>query len=509
MTPADKAIVPQWEKALLGEIVTVLDSQRVPVNAAERSNRPGRIPYYGATGQVGWIDDYLFDEALVLLGEDGAPFLEPGKGVSYLIRGKSWVNNHAHVLRTLGEIPGAFLCYQLNQVEYAPFVSGTTRLKLPQAPMKRIPLVLPPLREQHRIVDAVDSLFTKLDAAVAALERVRANLKRYRASVLKSAVEGRLVPTEAELARKEGRDYEPASVLLNRILVERRRRWEESELARMKAAGKPPKDDRWKAKYKEPVAPDTNALPQLPEGWCWATCNQIAWSAGYGTSVKCREDNDGLAVLRIPNISGGTLDLRHLKFAPKRYAENEDALVGLGDLLLIRTNGSQTLIGRGAVMRNKPTSRFAFASYLIRLRLVPLPVVLDWAAVVWESPYVRQWIESRAASSAGQFNISLRVLEKLAVPLPPEAEQRRSALEVERLLSIVQSSSVACDLAMTRSQRLRQSILKWAFEGKLIDQNPNDEPACVLLERIRAARAATASSRKSRKPNTHAAEAAK
>ena len=117
---------------------------------------------------------------------------------------------------------------------------------------------MPPLPEQHRIVAAIESYFTRLDDAVATLERVQRNLKRYRASVLKAAVEGRLVPTEAELARAEGRDYEPASVLLERILAERRRRWEEAELAKLKAKGKTPKDDKWKAKYTEPVAPDTS-----------------------------------------------------------------------------------------------------------------------------------------------------------------------------------------------------------------------------------------------------------
>ena len=110
---------------------------------------------------------------------------------------------------------------------------------------------------------------------MATLERVQRNLKRYRASVLKAAVEGRLVPTEAELARAEGRDYEPASVLLQRILAERRRRWEEAELAKLKARGKTPKDDKWKAKYKEPAPPDTAELPELPEGWCWITVGAL------------------------------------------------------------------------------------------------------------------------------------------------------------------------------------------------------------------------------------------
>ncbi len=188
MTTARGKPPPGWEKVQLGDVVAILDGQRVPVNATERAKRPGRIPYYGATGQVGWIDDYLFDEELVLLGEDGAPFLEPAKGVSYVIRGKSWVNNHAHVIRALGNIPAPFLQYQLNQADYTPFVSGTTRLKLPQAPMKQLPLVLPPLAEQQRIVQKIDSLLSKLDAAIGAIKRARANLKRYRASVLKAAV---------------------------------------------------------------------------------------------------------------------------------------------------------------------------------------------------------------------------------------------------------------------------------------------------------------------------------
>ena len=110
----------------------------------------------------------------------------------------------------------------------------------------------PPLREQHRIVAEIEAQFTRLDASVAALRRARANLKRYRASVLKAACEGWLVPTEAELAHSEGRDYEPAGVLLERILAERRARWESREKRR--------------GKYEEPSAPDASGLPELPEG---------------------------------------------------------------------------------------------------------------------------------------------------------------------------------------------------------------------------------------------------
>src|SRR5713101_5967429 len=148
-----------WAVEPLGSIVDILDSQRIPINSDERAKRPGDVPYYGATGQVGWIDDHLFDEELVLLGEDGAPFLDSAKTKAYIIKGKSWVNNHAHVLRGRPGISNRFLMHQLNRVDFRRFVSGTTRLKLPQAPMRQIPLAIAPELEQVRIDDEIEKHF--------------------------------------------------------------------------------------------------------------------------------------------------------------------------------------------------------------------------------------------------------------------------------------------------------------------------------------------------------------
>lgn len=103
-----------WSEAYLGDVVDILDRLRIPVNETERSARVGSVPYYGATGRVGWIDGHLFNEELILLGEDGAPFLDSGKPKAYMIRGKSWVNNHAHVLKAAGGISNAFIAHQLN-----------------------------------------------------------------------------------------------------------------------------------------------------------------------------------------------------------------------------------------------------------------------------------------------------------------------------------------------------------------------------------------------------------
>lgn len=155
----------------------ILDSQRVPVSAKERLNRQGQVPYYGATGQVGWIDDYLFDEELILLGEDGAPFLDSTKQKAYIIRGKSWVNNHAHVLRARGGIPSSYIKHYLDIVDYHEFITGTTWYKLNQAAMRRISVPIASPNEQIFIVSEIEKQFSRLDEAVAALKRIKANLK--------------------------------------------------------------------------------------------------------------------------------------------------------------------------------------------------------------------------------------------------------------------------------------------------------------------------------------------
>ncbi len=203
------------------------------VNAKERALREGNIPYYGATGQVGWIDDYLFNEEIILLGEDGAPFLDPFKQKAFVVSGKSWVNNHAHVLRSLGGVLNSFVCNYLNMFDFHGYVTGTTRLKLNQTRMRQIPIPLAPVSEQKRIVAEIEKQFSRLDKAVENLKQVKANLKRYKASVLKAAVEGKLT----ENWRKANPDVEPTDKLLKRILIERRksgkllnwRRWKQRE----------------------------------------------------------------------------------------------------------------------------------------------------------------------------------------------------------------------------------------------------------------------------------------
>jgi type I restriction enzyme S subunit len=367
---------------------------------------------------------------------------------------------------------------------------------------------LPPLPEQYRIVEAIESYLTRLDAAVALLERVQRNLKRYRASVLKAAVEGRLVPTEAELAKNEGRSYEPASELLERILVERRKKWIENaaEKARAKTEEKARKADKpWthaddikalkkarktaEAKYKQPAPPETADLPDLPEGWCWATIAQLASAkphsltdGPFGSNLKTEHYTEaGPRVIRLQNIGDGQFINAEAHISDEHYEQLKKHATYPGDVViaslgvelpkacLIPDRLGQALV-KADCLRLKPNARLVNRHYLMHA-LNSRPIRRRTEALV---------------HGMGRPRIGLTLLRRIPVPLPPHAEQKRIAKSIDTLLSITENIVQLLERQNLRTARLRQSVLKWAFEGKLVPQDPEDELASALLDRIKA-----------------------
>lgn len=205
-------------------------------------------------------------------------------------------------------------------------------LNLTHDRFKLLPVPVAPRAMQERIADRIDELFTDLSAGVAALERVRKKLKRYRSAVLHAAVTGRLT---AEWRKTHGPPAETGDKLLARILVDRRKQWEQRTLAKYQKAGRtPPKN--WQAKYVEPAEPKTDDLPELQEGWCWASLDSLVWNCSYGTSVRCDYGVNGTPVLRIPNIAKGELDLEDIKYATTSLEIEDDAeFLAPGDLVTV------------------------------------------------------------------------------------------------------------------------------------------------------------------------------
>lgn len=317
---------------------------------------------------------------------------------------------------------------------------GTPDLGLKRINNFDVPLAPP--TEQQRIVSEIEKQFSRLDEAVANLKRVKANLKRYKAAVLKAAVEGKLT----EEWRKQHPNVEPASKLLERILTERRAKW------------------NGRGKYEEPSAPESNDLPSLPKGWVWATVEQLSLFVQYGSSAKTHEEAIGVPVLRMGNIEDGRLRFDSLKYLPKKHDEFPELFLREGDILFNRTNSAE-LVGKTAVYNGKPAP-CSFASYLIRVRLTEgyAPHLL---AYYINSVFGRTWIGQVVSQQVGQANVNGTKLQALAVPLPPLDEQRQVVAEVERRLSVIEELEATVEANLTRADRLRQAVLQKAFSGQL------------------------------------------
>lgn len=362
---------------------------------------------------------------------------------------------------------------QMHMLRYKRIAKITTNIAhLGAGRFAEVEFPLPPTSEQHRIVAELETQLTRLDAAVATLKRVQANLKRARASVLKAAVEGRLVPTEADLARAEGWSYEPASELLERILVERRRKHEEAQVGA-----------RRKKKYKEPVAPKIEGLPELPEGWVWASTDQLVQEGRpicYGVLKAGPHVDGGVPLVRVMDITAGDLSLDRLKkCAPDREAKFHRARLRAGDLVVSKDGTiGLVMVVPGWLEGGNVTQHV--------LRVSPNGAVLNrFLMHALHSPRASAWMRGETRGVALQ-GINVRDFRLLPVPVPPRAEQARIAEEAERRLSVIDAVRETVEHNLLRCKALRQSILKRAFEGNLVPQNPNDEPASELLARIQA-----------------------
>jgi type I restriction enzyme S subunit len=492
-------VVPQtWQWVTLQDVADVVTGNTPSTSNAE--NYGGLIPFF----KPPQLNDMSVSEAPETLSNKGiekARLLPPksvlvscigilGKTAITKITSATNQQINAIVFESLVQPEYGFYYTQTLSTWLKEHSSATTVAIINKGKFEAAPFPLPPFSEQTRIVAKLEELLSDLDAGVAELKSAQKKLAQYRQSLLKAAVEGALTTDW----RKQHPATESGAQLLARILQERRARWEAKQLAKFAEQGKtPPKD--WQKKYPEPVQPDTTDLPELPEGWVWATVDQLSLEQRYGSSSKTNEDNSGVPVLRMGNIQDGKLDYKNLKYLPTDHDEFPALFLDDGDLLFNRTN-SPELVGKTAVYRSE-VSPCSYASYLIAVKLTQsfLPEI---ASAYINSAYGRHWIKSVVVQQVGQANVNGSKLAALTIPLPPKAEQLAlvKALTEQTNSALDQEKNIEISLKQSTAQR--QNILRAAFAGQLVPQDPNDEPASVLLERIRAERAQRAATPKAR-----------
>ncbi len=368
------------------------------------------------------------------------------------------MNNHAHVLKgKSGITANPFVMHFLNTFDYHGYVTGTTRAKLNQSRMRDIPIRLAPFPEQHRIVAKIEELFSRLDAGMEALKQVQAQLKQYRQAVLKSAVEGKLTAQWREGHKGE---LEPASELRKRILKERREKWEGKQIARYEAKGqKPPQD--WREKYKEPARPDTSNLPELPEGWVWATVELCSnWANGKGLTKQEMEEGEYFV------FGGHGIAGKHSKY-----------LVEEGSIVIGRVGAH---CGNVTIAPEKSW-------------ITDNAIYSTWSSSYVEARFLAQVLVNmnlnQISGGSGQPYVSQALLNPLLVALPSKDEQLKIVEILEQLLSISGQAKESIEMEFIRGDALRKAILGRAFGGKLVPQDPECEPAEVLLERIKEEKA--------------------
>lgn len=482
-----------WLKCNLEDCCEILDYKRIPVSIEERKNRRGEIPYYGATGQIGWIDDYIFDEELLLLGEDGAPFFDKSKPISYIVKGKSWVNNHAHVLRALpGVTNNRFLKFYLDYFDFNGYVTGTTRLKLNQSSLRKISVFLPPLAEQHRIVAKLEKLLGKVDQAQARLEKIPGILKQFRMAVLAAACSGKLTDDW----RRKNSNIPSAAEVIEDSIQERTAKYQTACQEAKQTGNKKPREYRVNNE-----SMDDSEYDWLPETWeLDRLCNLAHIGGGVTKGRKIKNQNTmTLPYLRVANVQDGYLDLSEIKEIEAVPEDLEKYGLMPGDILFTE-GGDRDKLGRGSVWMGE-IENCIHQNHIFRARLFSSKILPEYVSLATKSAQSRNYFFKNASQTVNLASINMTSLGNLPIPIPPFEEQKEIIRRVNGLYHLADQLERHYQKAKTHIDNLTQSILAKAFRGELVPQDPKDEPASELLKRIKAEKARQeAESKTNRKP---------
>ncbi len=415
-----------WIARPLAEVVDILDARRLPVKAADRAKLGGDVPYYGATGQAGRIDRAIFNEPLVLLGEDGAPFFDASKSKAYLIEGPAWVNNHAHVLRPRPGLDRRFLKYFLDVFDYRGYANGTTRLKLTQGAMRSIPVPIPDNFEQRRIVEILEDHLSRLDAAG---------------------------------------DYE--SVALRRIGSLR------EELIRRAVIGADVSGPR-KAPGLADAGTQDGDLAELPESWTWRRLGEIADVVGGVTKDAKKQSLPGqieVPYLRVANVQRGALrldDITRIRVSP----EKADALRLIAGDVLLNEGGDRDKLARGWVWQDE-VANCIHQNHVFRARVrVDLdPYFLSWTA----NTIGGRWAERNGKQSVNLASISLSMIRRMPVVVPAPGVSTGIVARLRGQMNDIDRLERATRASIARRSALRRAVLAAAFEGKLTGRHTDAE----------------------------------
>jgi type I restriction enzyme S subunit len=414
-----------WTKASVVEFASLHDNRRIPINAKQREAMQGAYPYYGANGLVDHVNDYLFEGEYTLLAEDGGYFDDPSRSVAYEASGKFWVNNHAHILEPLGGISNRFLRYALNAFDWMSYVGGSTRLKLTQGGLQQAQLTLPPLLEQRRIVAKIDSLSGKSKRARDHVDHIPRLVEKYKQGVLLAAYDGKFLPN-----------------------------------------------------FSRPVP--------------LTTIGRMVRSLDQGWSPKCESEPalgpQDWAIIKTTAIQAIDFVDTENKRLPINLSPRSNIVIEPGDVLITRAGPRSRVAVACFVQQTRPRLMLCDKAY--RLRVDPTvsdPAFLTYMLNAPQSLDVLERMKTGISDSG--LNLTQSKFLELSIPKFSLLDQQEIVRRIKAGLSWINRVASEGTGARKLIDHLDQAILAKAFRGELVAQDPNDVPAAVLLERIRAERA--------------------
>ena len=366
------------------------DGERKPVSSAIRSKQENKIyDYYGAAGVIDKVDAYIFDERLLLIGEDGANLLSRSKDNAFFAEGKYWVNNHAHVLDATNKLLLDYVAIVINAMKLDDYVTGSAQPKLSQDNLNKIPIFLPPLEEQIRILVEMKHWFTLIDLMEQGKTDLQVAIKRAKSKILDIAIHGKLVPQDP--------NDEPASELLKRI--------------------NPNAEITCDNGHYE------NLLFEVPQNWSWSTLCEITDFIRNGAQIKQVKGATGIPITRIETISNSELDLTRMGYSDI-FNEDEYSNYYLqdGDILMSHIN-SRTHVGKCALCRNIPY-KIIHGMNLLRICLKK-EILPEYISLFFRTNIFYTQIEPYIKNAVNQASINITNLRKTLIPIPPLAEQKR------------------------------------------------------------------------------------
>lgn len=416
------------------------------------------------------------------------PCMENGKMavVPPLHGGLGFGSTEFHVVRPEDGVLAKYLYFFLSSKRFRldaehHMTGAVGQRRVPTTYLAQSEIPIAPTPEQSRIVAKIEELFSEMDEGIENLKQAKAQLAVYRQALLKHAFEGKLT---ANWRAANAEKTEASGHLLVRIRAERRNHWEAAQLENFKLAGRQPPNS-WRGKYKEPTSPKIEELPRLPGDWLWANADQICVQITDGEHIQPRYTSVGYPMLSAKNVRDGFVDFNDINFiAQEDFAACLKRCAPKKDDVLIVSVGATT--GRAAIVGDcKP---FSIVRSVLLLRPLFSPrFLLRWI----QSPWCQKYI-SRASGSTAQAHLYISDTKSIPCPLPPLEEQDLIVEAIESQLSEITNLETEIYTNLQKAEALRQAILKKAFEGKLVPQDPSDEPASVLLDRIRAERASAA-----------------